>query len=275
MKPIYFPFTYVSDSVAQALAACFGQFIVYQPLTGKMPELMRPWVAKGILDVRVPVAEDQNELETAVKNYLSWANLHLEGSGLKSSFLQTGKDAIPFFRSSSPSQVMADIKEAVHGKSTAKVPEPVSAARIFLYFAQEFDRQNHEVARDLKRYRQKEAELIRELKMEDDSLPAEFRKEATQRPDDSAGYMVLDRLAAWTRILLKDIDISGIFITHTPAVLQELLDRTPTAEKLLHFDSIPTGTAMTAALVSWQQKLVADLSYIVEHKRPPATGRTG
>jgi len=37
MKPIYFPFTYVADSVAQALAACFGEFIVYQPLTGNIP----------------------------------------------------------------------------------------------------------------------------------------------------------------------------------------------------------------------------------------------
>ena len=68
MKPIFFPFTYVSDSVAQALTACFGQFIVYQPLAGKIPEQMRPWVEKGILDIRVPVTEDQKELEAAVRN---------------------------------------------------------------------------------------------------------------------------------------------------------------------------------------------------------------
>ena len=147
------------------------------------------------------------------------------------------------------------------------------AARLFLYFAQEFDRQNQEVARDLKRHRQQEAELIRQLKMEDDSLTAEFQKEAGQVPDDSGDYMVLDRLKAWTRILLKDTDISGIFITHIPAVLQELLDKTPTADKLLSLESIPTRSAMTAETTPWRQKLVSDLAHIVQHKWSPTKDR--
>ena len=273
MKPICFPSTYVPDSVAQALTACFGQFIVYQPLAGKIPEQMRPWVEKGILDIRVPVTEDQKELEAAVKNYLSWADLHFDGSGLKPPFLKTWKDAIPFFKDSSSSQVVADIKEQVHGKPVARAPEPILTARLFLYFAQEFDRQSQEVARDLQRHRQQEAGLIRQLKMEEDSLTAEFQKEEVQIPDDFADYMVLDRLEAWTRILLKDTDISGIFITHIPAVLQELLGKTPTAEKLLHFESIPTCTAMTTELDPWRQKLVSDLAHIVEHKWVPTAGR--
>jgi hypothetical protein len=273
MKPICFPSTYVSDSVAQALTACFGQFIVYQPLAGKIPEQMRSWIEKGILDIRVPFTGDQKEIETVVANYLSWADLHFDGSGLKPPFLQTWKDAIPFFKASSSSQVVADIKEQVHGKPASRAPEPLLTARLFLYFAQEFDRQNQEVTRDLQRHRQQEAGLIRQLKMEEDSLTAEFQKEAVQIPDDSADYMVLDRLEAWTRILLKDTDISGIFITHIPAVLQELLDKTPTAEKLLHFESIPTCTAMTAESAPWRQKLVSDLAHIVEHKWVPTAGR--
>jgi hypothetical protein len=273
MKPIYFPFTYVADSVAQALAACFGKFIVYQPLTGNMPEQMRPWVEKGIIDVRVPVTEDQSYLEAEVENYLSWADLHFGGSGLKPLFLKVWKDSIPFFKASSSSQIVADIKKRNHGKSAVRAPEPLLAARRFLYFAQEFDRQNQEVTQDLKRHRQQETELIRQLKMEDDTLTAEFQKEEVQMPDDSAGYMVLDRLEAWSRIWLEDTDLSGIFITHIPAVLQELLDRTPTAEKLLSLESIPACTAMTAELNPWQQSLVSDLAHIVEHKWAPTTGR--
>jgi hypothetical protein len=273
MKPICFPSTYVSDSVAQALTACFGQFFVYQPLAGKIPEQMRPWVEKGILDIRVPVTEKQTELEAVVKNYLNWADLYFDGSGLKPPFLQTWMDTIPFFEASSSSQVMADIKARVHGKSASRSPEPIVAARLFLYLAQEFDRQNQEVARDLKRHRQQEAELIRQLKMEDDSLTAEFQKEAVQIPDDSADYMVLERLEAWTRILVTDTDISGIFITHIPAVLQELLDKTPTAEKLLSIESIPTCTVMTAEPIPWRQKLVSDLAHIVEHKWSPTKDR--
>lgn len=273
MKPTYFPFTYVADSVAQALAACFGEFIVYQPLTGNIPEQMRPWVEKGIIDVRVPVTKNQQDLEAVVKNYLSWADLHFEGSGLKPQSLKVWKDSIPFFNASSPSQIVADIRKQDHGKPTTNAPEPVSAAGIFLYFAQEFDRQNEEVTRDLRQHRQKESELIRQLKMEDDFLTGEFRKEELQIPDASADYMVLDRLEAWTRIMLKDRDTSGLFITHSPAILQELLDRTPMAEKLLHFESIPIRSAMTAELTPWRQKLVSDLANIVKHKWAPTTGR--
>ena len=273
MKPIFFPSTYVPDSVAQALTACFGPFTVYQPLPGKIPEQMRSWIEKGILDIRTPITEDQKELEAVVKNYLSWADLHFDGSGLKPAFLRTWKDAVPFFKASSPSQVVADIKEQVHGKPAAGAPESLLTARLFLYFAQEFDRQTQEVARDLQRHRQQEAELIRQLKLEADSLTAGFQKEAVEISDDSADYMVLDRLEAWTRILLKDTDISGIFITHIPAVLEELLDKTPTAEKLLHFESIPICTAMSAELAPWRQKLVADLAHIVEHKWTPTAGR--
>ena len=59
MKPICFPSTYVSDSVAQALTACFGPFTVYQPLPGKIPEQMRSWIEKGILDIRTPITENR------------------------------------------------------------------------------------------------------------------------------------------------------------------------------------------------------------------------
>ena len=269
MKPICFPSTYVSDSLAQALTACFGQFIVYQPLAGKIPEQMCPWAEKGILDIRVPVTANQTDLETMVKNFSSWADLHFGGSGLKSPFLKTWKDAIPFFKASSSSQVAADIKKQVYGKTGSRAPELLLAARLFLYLAQEFDRQNQEVARDLIRHRQQEAELIRQLKMEDDSLSAEFQKQAVLIPDDFAGYMVLDRLEAWARILLEDADISGIFITHIPAVLQELLDKTPTAKKMLHIGSIPICTAMATEPTPWRQKLVSDLAHVVEHKWSP------
>jgi hypothetical protein len=253
------------------MAACFGQFIVYQPLSGKIPGPMRPWVEKGIMEVRVPVDKDQDELETVAKNYLSWANLHFKESGSKNSFLRAWRDAIPFFSASSSSQVKADIKEKAHGRLTAKAPEPVSAARIFLYFAQEFDRQNHEVAQDLKHYSRKEAELIRSLNMDDEVATVAFRKEETTIPDDPADYMVSDRLEAWTHILLRDKDASGIFITHIPALLEELLEKIPTAEKLVHFEAIPAGTAVTDTLDSWHTKIISYLSDVAENKLNPAS----
>jgi hypothetical protein len=273
MKPIYFPSTYVSDSVAQALTACFGQFIVYQPLSGKLPESMCPWVEKGMLDIRIPEISDQEEFEAVVKNYQNWADLHYNGAGLKFPFLRTWTDSIPFFSATSTSQVMADIKKQVRGNSAAKTAEPLLAARLFLYFAQEFDRQNQAVAQDLKRHHQQETELFRQLKMENDTLSAEFQIEQTYIPDDSAEYMMADRLEAWTRIFLADLDISGTFITQIPSVFEYLLDKTPTAEKLVDLDGIPICKDPMPEWVSWQQKLVSGLAQIVENQWSPTAIR--
>jgi hypothetical protein len=105
--------------------------------------------------------------------------------------------------------------------------------------------------------------------MEDDVLAAELQIEAAQPPDDSADYMAMDRLEAWTRLFLRDTDISGIFVTHSPAIYRELLDKTPGSEKLFHFDSISAVANTAPEFVAWQQKLVSDLAHIVEHKWSP------
>ncbi len=112
---------------------------------------------------------------------------------------------------------------------------------------------------------------MRQLKMEENSLAAEFRQEQVQMPDASADYMISDRLEAWTRIMLMDSDESGLFVTHSPAVLDHLLDRSPTAEKFLHFESIPLGEEMITGRDPWQQKLVSNLARIVENKWPALT----
>ncbi len=263
MKPVYFPFTWISDSVAQALIDCFGRFTLYQPVAGKMPERIQSWVEKGALDLRVPVVGDEAQMNATMKEYLSWADLHSGGSGLK--HFQSYKEVTPYFSATSASQLMTDIKRPTDARSKAfpGSPNPDLSARVFLYFAQEFDRQNYEVARGLTHYRQRAAELIRELKMDHESVSAEFGKEETKIPHDPAGFMIADRLGAWVRIYLGDCGLSGIFVTHLPDVLQELLDKTPSAQKLCHFKSIPTGQPLSTVVDSWRRKLVSDLSRIV------------
>jgi len=52
MKPIYFPFTYISKPVAEALYACFGKAIVYHPSSKNIPEETHRLVERGLLDIR-------------------------------------------------------------------------------------------------------------------------------------------------------------------------------------------------------------------------------
>jgi hypothetical protein len=273
MKPIYFPFTDVSDPVAAALAACFGQFVVYRPTSEKLSEQMQLWVDRRVMDVRVPVTGHENELKVAVKNYQIWADLHREGSSEKAAALTTRQDSMPLFSEFSSSKIVEDIKDKVHGNANTEMPDPVLAARIFLYIAQEFDRQNHELSDDLNRYRQREADLIRELKMEDDPVAGEFRIAPSQAPDPFADHLVSDRLTAWTRIFCQDREDSVLFVTHRPAILDHLLDQASNATRVISSQSIPPGPDKSSESSSWQEKLSLYLSRYVEPHPAESSGR--
>jgi len=266
MKPIYFPYTYISNPAAEAVAACFGRFTVYQPLADKLPVPMQPWVDNGVIDIRIPVRGANRDLESAAENYLNWANLHTASSGINPASLKTLKAAAPLLDASLSSQIAADLKKQINGTATDKSSDPALASRIFLYFAQEFDRQSQELNHVLEESRKKEQDLLQDLKMEEDALATELKNEPGRQPDVNSDYLIAGRLAAWTRILLSDREPSGLFVTHCAAVLEQMLDSAPAAEKILDFEAIPRSTAMTAELAPWQEKLIFYLSDIVENK---------
>ena len=267
MKPIYFPFTYISDSVAEAVAACFGQFIVYRPLNDEVPEQMQRRVHQGVLELRVPVTENEQVLTATVKNYLNWANLQLRGSADKTADLKSRMGGLPFFDDFSSSKILADVKAKIQGGSAGKITDPTLTARIFLCLAQEFDRRNQEVANELYRFHRESADLVRQLKMEEDSLADELQ--TAPLPDLFADYMVSDRMKAWTRIYRRDTDASGLFVTHSQTVMAHLLERSPTAVRVMHLESIPLDIGKTTAGESWQQKLASDLVRWAENEQPP------
>ena len=251
MKPVYFPFTYVSNRVAKALAGCFGQFTVYRPMNDNVPEEMQQWIERGVLELRVPVAENEQALKAAVKNYLDWAKLHLGDPTHKTVDLKPRMGSLPFFDDFSSAKIVAEVKAKIQGSSTGKIIDPTFTARLFLCLAQEFDRQNQEAAHELYRYHQKNSGLISQLKMEKDLLADELQRAPT--PDLFADYMVSDRMQAWTRIFRRDPDASGLFVTDSPAVMMHLRERSPTAARVIHLDSMPLDIQKNAAGESWRK----------------------
>jgi hypothetical protein len=263
MKPIYFPFTYIPDAVAEAVAACFGQFIIYQPYCGKVPDQMQRWAEQGVLELRAPVADEDTELSAIVKGYLDWADLHLPRVGVKTADLKSRLRGLPFFDDFSSSRIIAEIKGKIRDRSTSEITDPTLTARIFLCLAQEFDRQNHEAACELDRFHQKNMDLIRQLKMEEDGLVSEPQPQ----PDFLADYMVADRLQAWTRLFIQDSAASGLFVTHSPAVMAHLLDKTPTAVRIMHWESIPQDIGKNPAGLAWRKKLALNLARCAEDEQ--------
>lgn len=258
MKPVYFPFTSVSESTLKALSSCFRQMTVYQPSSRKLPQVMREWRENGFLDIRV--SGDDEKLENIIREYRGWAELHKDGG---MAFFKTRKDTIPFFDDTSVFEIRASIKKGKAGKETEpEKADPLLNARIFLCIAQEFDIQNLELNHDLVSFKKMEQELMSDLRGEASVFETENSK--TEIPKDDPGhYMTAERLNAWSRLMTQDTESAGVFLTDSQAVLDILLDKTPQTVKLIHSDALSPREDKKKA-----DELIRHLDVIAENEWP-------
>ncbi|MBC2696517.1 MAG: hypothetical protein HF982_14825 [Desulfobacteraceae bacterium] len=265
MKPIYFPFTYISEPVLEALFAFFKQIVVYRPSNLKIPESMQKLADSDLLEIRIPVKGDENKIDDILKDYKSWANIH---QGSEMAFFKTKPDIIPFFGESSTSQIKADIKKKKQKQQNEKKQDSLLNARIFLHIAQEFDLQNWEINKDLLLLEEKTLNLIDNLKGEDELSFKGNNREKALKIDHQSEYMISDRIIAWTHFLQCDQDMSNLFITNSRSVVEYLIEKTPEAKIVLSIDSIPLTNSRDKKTEKWQKGLIKQLELFLENSLP-------
>ena len=268
MKPIYFPFTYISKPAAEALAACFAQTAVYQLATSKIPDEMRESADHGILEIRIPVNDNGEKLDAIVKEYRTWADVH---RGSEIGFLKSMADKIPFFDESSSSQIRAQIKETEKETPSREKPDPLFHARLFLHMAQELDLQNDRLTRDLVAVDAMEEDFMKELKGENEDDPARAAAIKALATDDPGHYMTQERIESWTLLMQQDPQVSGLFITGSRAVLDLLMDRMPEMAEVTRFDAVPAGIPDAEARATWQDELIKHLETLATGPWPAET----
>jgi hypothetical protein len=268
MKPIYFPFTYVPHGVAQALATCFERFIVYQPSGKKVPDEMQPWIAANVMEVRVPDQADDQTLEKVVKDFRSFAGLHYDSKNLKTAAFLGRQFTIPFFSETSSSRILSDLKKGPSSDSAETGSDPLFCARVFLGFAQDFDRQKDELNQGLGVHAQQSFELLKTLKGEKEIDSAALPLAAESRADDSGEYMALARLQAWALLFQKDPVGSGLFVTSSKSVFNQLMAKLPAAEKILQSAGLPAVEIKNRAFNSWRDSFLKHLNRLVETQWP-------
>jgi hypothetical protein len=264
MKPIYFPFTYVPRNVAHALAAIFGGFIVYQPSGKKLPDEMQSWVEAGVMEIRVPDQTDDQGLEKVVKDFRSFANLHSDSQDLKTAALLGRQGAIPFFNESSTSRIMAELKKGGASDSSIKGSDPLFCARVFLGFAQDFDRQGDELNRGLGIHEQQSSEMLKTLKGEPELDPAVFAPQAGSGIPDPGEYMAQARLQAWAQLFQKDPVGSGLFVTSSKTVFNQMMAKVPAAEEIVQSQGLPVNEIEAKALSAWRDSFLKQLNHLAE-----------
>lgn len=263
MKPIYFPFTFISDKTAEMIHSFFDQLILYQPSNLKAPEILCKMAEEKILCLRAPVYGDEDKLLMVFKDYQNWINYH---QITDTAFLKTQSGSIPFFSDTSISQIKSDIKKKTANK-IKKENEDLFIKRLFLYLAQKYDTQQFELDRELFLLDKLNRTFICNLKGEEE--PEEDFNGQTFTPDDSGAFMFQHRCKAWAQLFLEDNEISAFFITNYKSALEYILEQTEEAIKIISIDFLPGAEKTDKKSIILKKKFVENIDALAKNKWEP------
>jgi hypothetical protein len=270
IKPIYFPFTYVPQWVAQTLAACFKQFTVYQTSGRKLPSEMQSLIEANVMEVRVPVKTEDEALAKIATEFREFAGLHDSSKNLKTAAFWGRQGAIPCFGDAAVSRIISDLKKSSQKVSGEADFDPLFCAQVFLDFAQEFDQQSAELNRDLGVNDRLSHQLLKQIGGEtEDGLPA-TPLNAKIRMEDPAEYMARDRLQAWLRLFMIDPVDSGLFVTSSPAVFNHLIENLPAAHKIIQSEAVPAIDTKDESAILWRDSLLKQMQQLIENREATA-----
>ena len=264
MKPIYFPYTYVPQWVAQALAACFQHFIVYCPSGTKVPHEMLPWVEANVMEIRLPVQIDNYAIKRVIEDYRSFASLHQNSMEMKTAAFSRGQGSVPFFDEMAVSRIVSEVKKNIKSQTNNQNLDSLFVEQVFLHFAQEFDRQQDELSQELGFHDQRSRELIKNLRGPGEIDSLALGPAAEIKVDDPAEYMTLDRLQAWFGLFMADPVDSGLFVTNSQTVFNHLIEGQPAAEKIIQSAELPAVPSQDGAFITWRDKFFKRIQYLIE-----------
>ncbi len=252
MKPVYFPFTHLPRAVAERFAVCFPATVVYQPSAAAIPGDLAELAARGLVEIRTPIEGEEERLLRVCSAFTQWARTH-RGSDL--SVFKTGMDRTPLWEETFPTQIRSAVRKGMAGAGQESSPEQEAGfnARMFLSFAQTFDRQNWELDQDLRSMERMERRLLNSLHGEADA--GRMAQGRTVVPEDLGAYMTAGRLASWTRLMAEDDPSPALFLTHSPFVFETLTDGFSDYRPVATAGNLPATDPGTPEWEAWRGDL--------------------
>lgn len=228
MNPIYFPFTYIPESIVEKINSLFGRVIVYQPIFTAVPETIRQLEKDGRIEIRVPVQDDDERLIKFCAEFKEWGKLHQsEGASLKTIFNKG------FYNTSFAAQISVDILK--DSKDEKPDLDPVFLARLFLFMAQDLDIQQSEIDQDLALSIDDELDLFKSMTGENRSLDI---PKGSLFDSDYGAYMTGQRMAAWVELMQKDDPAPSFLLTSSNTAFNEIIADAPDFEDVCFYEGI-------------------------------------
>ncbi len=277
MTPIFFPHTYLSHPVMEAVQACFSPVVLYQPSARHVPPPLREWEETGQVELRVPIPAAEEKLASLLKDFRHWADLHRDKHGIDRAYFKTRRNGLPFFDETSGAWILADLKARRRHENPA-VEAHLLTARLLLCIAQEMDVHNDSLTMDLQRTDAMEQMLFRQLSGEE--AVAHLKTGALRIGlDAGTDYMLKERIAAWAALAAADAaqrgpDASGIFVTTSRSVVEHVTEPSPAAVKVFEAAGVPLKGGRSKVMQTWRRELLEQLITLVHAEKAAAAADT-
>jgi hypothetical protein len=236
LSPVYFPFTFISPLLVQAISLCFDRLVVYQPAFAKPQQALQPWVDTGVLDIRSPFENviDKEPLEAALRDFRSWGLLHQHTD---TTYLKMAGNGIAPIDPG-----IARTASAIRGK----VEEPLNTSdqsdlslQLFLHLAQEFDENSWELRDQLNLVNHKYHALQSAFRQDQNGKshePAPKDLPARVPEEDLGSFMIEKRMAAWNNLFQNNPADTGLLLTDSHSAFAYLLDEVQNEVEVLKFN---------------------------------------
>ena len=266
MKPLYFPFTYISFETAEDICAFFKDVIICQPTCSGVHDTMRDMEKKGMIDINLPVFKDEKDekkLAGIISQIKAGARMH--GCGDKA-FAMAVSEKNPFCSDTLPNQVRSQINKSIKSEASEELDENILAARAFLQIAQEMDMQNNEINMGLTAVEEMRQELMNVLKG-DENASDNIQEGVLPKSLGMNSYIWEERLKAWSCLLQHDLGMQDIplLLTTDSSIFENMIEEVETAEKIGFFESVPVLGQRIDSIERWRNDLIEKLERIAEN----------
>ena len=268
MVPIYFPHTFIPETVMEAVQTCFSPFAVYQPSQRDVPPSMIEWQQKGWIEMHGPPKSDDGKLSLVLKDFSNWAALHGGDHHRGFDYFRSRLGQVPFFDENSVTRIRADIKRGAPLNDTPAGGSRFFGARVFLSIAQQMDAAADSLSTDLRRHEEFEKKLFSELT--GDAKPAPpISGPAVTDTGAHMDHMIQERLMAWWLFVSGIAEqtercLPGIYVTTNRPALDSLIDLTTDAVKIITLEDIPVVGWNAGAFKAWRHEILDRLLLLMQ-----------
>jgi len=257
MTPVYFPYTYLPDSIRTAVLSLFGEVVVYRPLSSDPKDKeTEPPPERPVLE-KLPLAKYGGMIEKTFSDHLNWAE-YFETDQLRN--LKSQIEDIPFFDDASSFKIKSEISATAGRKEERQIGADFKSG-LFLMYAEHLDRRNMEINSGLQTIQKKADDMLKELK------GADSFSNGTPSVDDAAdpfAFMIKERINAWASLMMLDIPESCFFLTPHREVVSLLIDDMAETDCLLDYPGIPLCDDHHGEMNEWKKKLRGYISKMAQ-----------